>query len=159
MEGGLVLPSTFRVGPAESEVDRAADLLVEQDVADEAFDAKIDTDAELADPPRAIVDGQDLLEKLLAHICSGRDNCASPELKADAIDRSPGVDPWILERDNTLGAVFDRRGVDLAVGDVDVAVADDVGAAGGGEGEIGVVTDDPHSRCGLEHVTNLPIVA
>src|SRR5215211_4283509 len=64
VECGLVRPAAFRVGPAESEVDRAADLLVEQDVADEAADAKIDTDAELADPPPAVVDGQDLLQKL-----------------------------------------------------------------------------------------------
>jgi hypothetical protein len=65
VERRLVLPAAFRVGTAESQVDRAADLLVEQDVADEAVDTEIDADSELADPPRAAVDGQDLLEKLL----------------------------------------------------------------------------------------------
>src|SRR5918995_3384289 len=66
MERRLVLPTTFRVGTAESQVDRAADLLVEQDVADEAVDAKIDADAEFTDPSCAAVDGQNLLEKFLA---------------------------------------------------------------------------------------------
>jgi hypothetical protein len=40
-----------------------------------------------------------------------------------------------------------------------VAVADDVGAAGGGEGEIGAATDDPYSRRVLEQVADLPIAA
>src|SRR5918995_5320413 len=159
MEGGLVLPSTFRVGPAESEVDRAADLLVEQDVADEAVDALVDADAELADPPRAVVDGQDLMQKLLARFSGGRDDLASPELEANTRDRSPCVEPRILERDDTLGALIDRRRVDLAVGDVDAAIADDIGAADGGEGEVGVATHDSHPGGGLKQIADPSIAA
>ena len=51
MQRGLVLAAGLGIGAAEREVDRAADLLVEEDRADRAVDAEVRADAELAEAP------------------------------------------------------------------------------------------------------------
>ena len=53
VHGGLVAVAGGLVGLAGREVERAGDLLVEQDVAHRIHDVRIETDGEFADVARA----------------------------------------------------------------------------------------------------------
>src|SRR5213080_4839195 len=61
-----VRAAALRIGRPEREVHRAADLLVEEDVAGEDADRLVQAERELPDPPRALVDRDHLLEEVLA---------------------------------------------------------------------------------------------
>src|SRR5215210_2629117 len=68
VDGRLVRPARLGVGAADREVDRAADLLVEQDRADRPVDAGVRPDADLAEPRRAGVRGERLPQVGLAAV-------------------------------------------------------------------------------------------
>src|SRR5918999_143568 len=53
VDRALVGPTGLRIRAAEREMDRPADLLVEQDRPDRAVDPAVRADADLAQPPRA----------------------------------------------------------------------------------------------------------
>src|SRR5262249_3292836 len=53
VQGRSVYTAGFRIALAESEVDRAPDLFVEKNTPGESVDARIETQADLAQPPRA----------------------------------------------------------------------------------------------------------
>src|SRR5829696_1320441 len=55
VDGRLVRPARLGIGATDREMDRAADLLVEQDRADRAVDPEVRPDADLPEPGRAVV--------------------------------------------------------------------------------------------------------
>src|SRR3954470_21491247 len=66
VDGRLVRAARLGVGPADRQVDGAADLLVEQDRANGAVDPEVRADADLAEPRGARVRGDRLAEVGLA---------------------------------------------------------------------------------------------
>ena len=64
------------------EVDRAADLLVEQDLLREAVDAVVGADPELAEPARALVGVEHLDQELLVALGGRVDDSARPRSAA-----------------------------------------------------------------------------
>ena len=67
-------PAGLGIGHADREVDRAADLLVEQDLLGEAVDAVVGADAQLTQPARAIVGVERLEQELLVSLRGGVDD-------------------------------------------------------------------------------------
>src|SRR5688572_29890170 len=62
VEAGAVDSAGLRERRPEGEVHRAADLLVEENVARPAVDLVVEAEGELADDARAVVDGQKALQ-------------------------------------------------------------------------------------------------
>src|SRR4051812_9124546 len=158
MQSGLVRASTLGVGPTERQVDGAGDLLVEEDVADEAVEVSVHADAELPDPSRSDVAGQSFMEHAFTAGGGGANHFAVPKFEPDPLDDLPGVRSRKLEGDEALSTLVDRGRIDLAVRDVDMSIADDVGSPRRGEGEMGVAAGDADLLGRLEKLAN-PIVA
>ena len=68
------VPAGLGIGHADREVDRAADLLVEQDLLREAVDAVVGADAELAQAARALVGVERLDQEVLVALRRGVDD-------------------------------------------------------------------------------------
>src|SRR5918998_718586 len=62
VQAGRVAPARLGESGAEREVDRAADLLVEEDVARPAVDLVVEAEGELTDDAGAVVDREQALE-------------------------------------------------------------------------------------------------
>ena len=143
VQGGLVAAAGFRIGLAEGEVDAAADLFVEQDVLDELLDAVVGANAELAEPPRAVVHVEHRAQELLVLLGGRLDDLAFPEDEPDAVHFAAGVADGIGIFDMALGGILDRPGEDFAARHVVMAVRVDEHAALDGERQVGLRTDDP----------------
>ncbi len=115
VDRALVEAADRRVALAEREVDRAVDLLVEEDVLHEPRDAGVAADAELADATSALVAVEDRVEQLLALRGCGVDDAALLELEPDSLELVTLVDSGVLgERDHAFGRVLDGREEELA---------------------------------------------
>src|SRR6266511_898685 len=68
VDGGVVAPACLGIRHADREMDRAADLLVEQAHLREAIDSVIGADTELAEPARAFVGVERLDQELLVSV-------------------------------------------------------------------------------------------
>src|SRR3712207_3580731 len=110
MQGRFVRAAGLRVGAAEREVDGAADLLVEQDLADGAVDARVRADAELADAAGAVVGGERRLQDLVSALRARRDDGALPELEFDPGDLDAARARGDVEPDAALGRRLDGAG-------------------------------------------------
>ena len=86
MQRALVLAAGLRVRAPEREVDRAADLLVEEDRADRAVDAEVRADADLAQARAPSSVGQRALQVVVAALGARRDDLAVAQLELDAGD-------------------------------------------------------------------------
>src|SRR6185369_7348434 len=94
----------------DGEVDRAVDLLVEQGVLGVALDSRVAADAELAEPPRAVVGFEGGDQIVLVQPRGGVDNLSALETEPDTLTDLPLVDGRELpELDHSLGRVLDRR--------------------------------------------------
>ena len=136
-----VLAAALRIRAAERQVDGAADLLVEERVAREALDRVVQPEGELAHAPRAVVQGEHLLEEVLP---SRRRRLARPRRSSNrsshVVDLAPAEDRREAEADRRRSTlVSTRAGEDLAVGEVLPAVAGDPRAAADAEGEVGAL--------------------
>src|SRR3954453_6151122 len=74
VHGGFVHPAALGVARADRHVHGAAELLVEQHLLGRLGDAVVRPDAELAEPARAGVGVEHLVEVLLAAIGAGVDD-------------------------------------------------------------------------------------
>ena len=129
----------------EREVDRPVDLLVPPHVLDVPRDAAVAADAELSDPPGAVVRIQHGDEVALAPARGRVDDATALEPQPDPLESSAEVRRRILpERDHTLSRVLERTEEELAAGHVQVPVVDVGSAPGDREREVGVGPDDVH---------------
>src|SRR3954464_15146295 len=99
VDGGVVYAAGLGVGLADRHVDRAADLLVEQDLARAGGDAVVGPDAELAQAAGAVVCVEHLDQIGLTLLGGGVDDLAGLEAEADAADLAPAVHRRERERD------------------------------------------------------------
>src|ERR1700735_2469071 len=76
VDGGLVGAAGLGIGLAEGHVDRAAELLVEEDLAGAAVDAVVGADAELTEGSGALVSVELRDQELLAAFGAGVDDAA-----------------------------------------------------------------------------------
>jgi len=122
------------VARAEREVDRADDLLVEEDIAGEAGHARIGAEGELAEPPRTVVHAEERLQQFVVPPGARLDHPPALETQAHIGHFLAAVDGGVGVADRPVGRILDRAGEDLAAGHVLVAVIADPGAPGDGEG-------------------------
>src|SRR4051812_13669101 len=139
---GDVLAAGLGIRAAQREVDRAADLLVEEDRADRAVDAVVGAEAELAQAPRAVVRAQRLAQVGLAALGARLDHLAVAEHERDPGDVDPGRRRGDVEEDAPVGARLVRPGEDLARGHVALAVGVDPRAPGDAQRQVGPVGFD-----------------
>src|SRR5690606_23691042 len=116
VDRGLVDAAGLGVGLAHGEVDGAADLLVEEDLAGPVGDAEVGADPELAEAAGALVGVEHLDQELLAALGGRVDDLAALEAEADARDLAAGVGRRQVEGDLALRGVLERAGEELAVG-------------------------------------------
>ena len=131
------VPPVSGIGAAEREVDRAADLLVEQDRADRAVDARVRADPDLAQAAGARVGVQRRQEVLVAAVGARVDDDARRGTRArcPATSTPRGLD-GIVKRMRPFGGVLDRAGEDLARGHVAPAVGVDPRAAADAQPQV-----------------------
>src|SRR5215218_806522 len=139
VDRAVVRPARLGIGAAERQVDRAADLLVEQDRPDRAVDAGVRPDPDLAQPAGAGVGIQRREEVVVAALGAGVDDAALAELELDPGDLDAARARRDREADAALGRVLVRAGEDLAGRHVPLAVRVDPGAARDAEPQVGAV--------------------
>ena len=142
MQLRLVQPAELREARAERDVDRPADLLVEEDVAREAVDLVVEPERQLAEDGRAGVHLEQRAEEVDAAGGLGRDHAPAFEAKPDVGDLAAFEDPGKAEADLAPCLGLDRAGEDLAVRHVRVAVGLLPLPPGDAERQIGVRPDD-----------------
>src|SRR2546423_3485327 len=86
VERGAILPAELREPHPERDVHRAADLLVEEDVARESVDLVVEAECDLADPASAAVHRQERLEIAEAPCRLRAHDAAVLEAKAQIVD-------------------------------------------------------------------------
>src|SRR4029077_5013833 len=86
VQGRAVQAPRLRIRGSEGEVDRPADLLVEQGVAREELHRVVQAECELAHPPGPFVHRYHLAEEVLAARGGRLDHLSALEAKPDAVD-------------------------------------------------------------------------
>src|SRR5207247_2509230 len=121
------------------------DLLVPPHVLDVARDAAVTADAELSEPPRALVGVQYQDQIVLAPARGCLDDATALEPQPDPLEPPAEVRRRILaERDQTLCRVLEGAEEELAAGHVHVPVVDVGAPTGDREREICLGPDDAH---------------
>ena len=118
VEPGRVLAAGLGEARAEREVHRAADLLVEEDVAREAVDLVVQAERDLAEDARAVVHVEQRAQVVLAARGLGVDDAAALEAQPHVLDLAAVEDRREREADLALGLRLDRAREHLAVGHV-----------------------------------------
>src|SRR5436190_15690255 len=153
VQGGDIRAAEMREAGTERDVGRTVDLLVEERVLHVARDARVAPDAELAQPPGALVGVQRLDQELLVGLRRRVDDLAALEPQAHAGELTAGEDRRKLaEPDLAFRRVLDRRREELAARDVRPARVDLHRPSGEPQPEVGPVADDPHLLGGVEPV-------
>src|SRR6266702_4548986 len=101
---------------------RAADLLVEQDVAGEAVDLVVQPERDLAEDARPLVHSEQRLQVVVGRLRLRSDDATSLETQTDVFDRAPVEDRAEREPDLALRLRLDRAREDLAVRHVQPAI-------------------------------------
>ena len=131
------------VAAAGGEVDGSRDLLVEKDVADRLLDIGIEPEREFAHEARALVRVENLIR--FESVVGGRlRDLAVLEDEAHVLELDPVLDGGNVIVDHAVHAVFDGSGIDLAVGDIALALALDRADPFDREGQVGVFRHDAH---------------
>src|SRR5262249_4254309 len=115
-------PAGLEVTLAEGEVDRTADLLVEEDAPGESIDPRVEPHSEFSQPPRAGVELEHGPQVALALLGAGPDDLPVAQLQGDS--HEPAAVPTDREAaaQPAGGRVLDRTCEDLAGGHVPPAV-------------------------------------
>src|SRR5262245_49447207 len=142
VEPRTVLPAEVLERRAERDVNRAADLLVEERVVREPVDLVVEPERDLAEPARAVVQAQHGVEVLTAPVGLGGHDPAALEAQPDPVDLAAVEERGEAEADLALGDRFERAGVDLAVGHVVAAVRGLPGPALDADLQVGARADD-----------------
>ena len=129
MQRADVLAARLGIRAPEREVHRPADLLVEEDRPDRPVDAEVRADADLAQPPGALVGRERAVEVGLPALGARGDDLAVAELQLDPGDLDPGGRGRDAEAHVPVGRRLVRAGEDLAGGHVALAVGVDPPAA------------------------------
>ena len=152
----LFVPAALRIGHPDRHVDRAADLLVEQDLLGGGGDAEVRADSELAQPARAVVGVEHLDEELLALLGRGVHHLAVLEAHAHAGHGAAAVARREREDDLAVHRVLHRAGEELAVGHVVLAHARDPVAPRHAKRDVGAVRLDADLLLALHPVREPP---
>src|SRR3990170_62395 len=150
VQPGPVLGAGLGKPRAEREVHRAADLLVEEDVAREPVDLVVEAERDLAQDPGALVDVEQRAEVFLALSRLGLDDAPALEAQAHVLDLASLEDRRELVADLALGLRLDGAGEDLSVGHVEAPVGRDPAPAGDADAEIRVGAENPQLAYALE---------
>src|SRR5260221_1762877 len=137
VDGGFVYAARLGVAGADRQVDGAANLLVEQDLAGAAFGPVVVADPEPAEAGGAGVGVERFQQVLPAALGVGIDDHTGLEAQANAGDLAATYHRRQVEADLALDRVLDRAREELAVGHVVAAVAGDELAAGDAEPDVG----------------------
>ena len=133
------------IAATRRKVDRTGDLFIEKNVADRLFDKGVQAERELADVARAFVRVEDLIRRL--GVIRGRfDDLAVFEDEADVLEFQSVLDRGDVVMNDAVYAVFNGRGVDLAVRDVSFAFAFYRADSFDREGQIGVLRRQQTSK-------------
>src|SRR5918994_3404395 len=89
VERGAVHSPALGIGLAERKVDRAADLLVEEDMARELRDGVVQAERELPGAACAVVHRKHLPQELLTLARLSLHDLAAPEGELDVLDHPP----------------------------------------------------------------------
>src|SRR5579871_1894913 len=116
---------------------RAADLLVEERVANAVRHARVVAEGELAEETRARVQFKHAVEECLSLARRCLDYFALAEDQPHPLDGDAVVCGGDVELDHAVGAVLDRPGEELAAGEVALAIAVDEDAPVYGERQVG----------------------
>src|SRR3954451_1616548 len=142
VDGRLVRAARLGIGAADREMDRAADLLVEEDRADGTVDPEVRADADLAEPRGARIRGERLAQVGLAAVGARADHTALAELELDPLDGHAARARGDREADPALRGVLDRTREDLARGHVAAAVGVDPCASLDAQAQVGALRLD-----------------
>src|SRR2546426_9842909 len=115
MQARLVAAAELLEAGPEREVHRAADLLVEQDVAREAVDLIVETEGGLTEDAGALVHVEERLQIVVPDPRLGLDDASVGEAQANVIPATPLEDRRERETDLAFGPGLDRAREDLAV--------------------------------------------
>src|SRR3954453_21203353 len=115
VQARAVPAARLREPGAERDVDRAADLLVEEDVAREAVDLVVEPERALAEEARLGVHVEQRAQIITAARGLRGHDLAALEAQPDVVDGVPVEDRGKAEADLAFGAVLDRAREDLAV--------------------------------------------
>ena len=152
MNGAVVAVGTFVVAIAGGEVEAAGDLLVKQGILDGAGNVGVNANGKLADIPRALIGIKNLIAAR-GVAAGGLDDLSVFEGQARALKDIALIEAGRVVLHNAVHAVAHGRGIDLAVGDVALAVALDGGHTCDGEAQIRAGTHDMHVA-GMLHATD-----
>src|SRR5438034_6994584 len=130
VQTGLVPAAELLEARAECEVHRAADLLVEEDVAREAVDLVVQPERSLTKNARPRVHVDERLEERVPVAGFGVDDPTTLEAQPNVLDAAPLEDRRKREANVAFGLRFDRARKDLPIGHVQLAVGGEPIATG-----------------------------
>ena len=118
MHAAAIAVVGFIVRIARSEVERAADLFVEQRVEHRMQNAIVGAKRPFSDVPRSFVRIEYLIEAFRSVATRRIDNLSLLQFKSNAIKDGPLIARRRIELNRAVHAVLDRRGEAFAVGDI-----------------------------------------
>jgi len=149
---GFVPSAALFIAATEGEVDRPADLLIEEDIQGSVLDSVIEADAELAEALSAGIAFDDLAEEFLVFLGGCLDDLAFLEFQTDPFNDLSGVGGGELEVNLSLDGVLDRCSEDLPVWHIVLAAGNDVLPPFRREGDIRFLAHDPYRLRFLEYL-------
>src|SRR5215203_3988078 len=138
----LVLAARLLVGAADGEMDRPAELLVEEDVGARLTDSVVGPDAQFAEVPSPRVGVEQAHQVLLATLRARFDDPAFLEAEPGAGDLAPPDRGGYAEIDRPVGRVLDGAGEHLAARHVAPARRVDKRSSLDGERQVRLGPDD-----------------
>src|SRR6476661_8022496 len=123
VQTGFVPAAELLEARAECEVHRAADLLVEENVACEAVDLVVQPERGFAEDARPLVHVEERLKERVPVAGLGVDDATALEAQANVLHPAPLEDGGKREANLALGLRLDRAREDLPVGHVQLPVS------------------------------------
>src|SRR5262249_17271067 len=134
--------SGLRVAVAERHVDGAADLFIEEDVANALLDAEVVAKGKFTKVTRALVELEHLREIVLALGRRGLGDAPALEAQSDILNAAAVDCAGNGEANMPLRAIFVRTGEELSAGEIALAVAVAERTPGKVQAQIGIGAHD-----------------
>lgn len=151
VDGRFIAIGRFIVALSGSQVEGACDFLVEEDVTHGLEHMGIHAEGKLSDVARALICVENLVESLVVAVAVSFDDFAVLEAETDSVEGDAVVDGRGVVGDGAVDAVAHGCCVDLTIGDVAVAGADDGRYALYAETKVCTRSDDPYFIRGFHH--------
>lgn len=145
---GAVAIVSHRVSLARSEVERAGNLLIEEDVAHRLGDQRVHAESEFAEVASAFIGVEDLVDFAVLARSRGFNDATVFDAESDGFKRNALVNRRRVVLDGTVDTVANRGRVDFAVREVTLADARHGRDALDGEAEVRARAKDADAvRC------------